>query len=202
MRRGYGIRYRYGMFKQAVKDGLQVGHSGSVWGLCAPAFSRRTSCPPPCCPCHPLPPSAPGGAARLLAGQRQPLGNPPPRDPLPVREAAAGAHHAPAGSTSCRAGPTSCVDFTPLRSCRRRLAIALLTSGLSAYNVAPQGGLLRQPGGRQVGAGRGGDCRGVRCAHPRVRRAREEHGVGRCEGARVASCGCCPEAAGRGHGVG
>lgn len=27
---GYGIRYRYGMFKQAVQDGLQVGFRGGL----------------------------------------------------------------------------------------------------------------------------------------------------------------------------
>ena len=27
---GYGIRYRYGMFKQAIKDGLQVGCPGKL----------------------------------------------------------------------------------------------------------------------------------------------------------------------------
>lgn len=39
IRRGYGIRYRYGMFKQAIKDGLQVSDSGLVFDA-----SRAAEC--------------------------------------------------------------------------------------------------------------------------------------------------------------
>lgn len=47
--RGYGIRYRYGMFKQAVKDGVQVGGAWSgrsnAWALLVMKSQRTAGAP-------------------------------------------------------------------------------------------------------------------------------------------------------------
>lgn len=158
-----------------------MGHRPCIPPVCllpgrGPAQPATSACPAP----RPaMPPSfvrAAGGAARLLAGLGQPLGDPPPRDAVQVGRIGAGDGRDPRvlGSPGWPSPSPPSYSLVPRQHPALRLPAICSARGLHCPAFFPgasslQGWVLRRAQGRQVGARRGGGGRGLRCAHPWLR---------------------------------